>query len=69
MKNRNKAAPKIEIKFGPDFEDRYIKACIEVMQARSPIGGKENGTAYMRFGDSPAFCGSRGGGYKSDIPA
>ena len=31
---RNKESPpKIEVEFSPDFEDKYIKAFMEVMQA------------------------------------
>ena len=41
MDIRDRSAPKIEVEFGPDFEDKYIKACIEVMQARKNLEVKE----------------------------
>lgn len=43
MENRNRADPKIKVEFSPDFEDKYIKAFMEVMQA-----GKNQKTAEER---------------------
>ena len=62
--------PRIEIEFGPDWEERYIKACVEVIQRRENNGGVKDGRdGLMVLGNADALRRDGDRACKSDIPA